>query len=97
VLIRRAYHLLQSFRIDPRMAMAAFAGVPAYIGTELLSFAHSKAEEFKLTTNLCLGDRYATAGVKDWRYFYQDLTVAQRIFAARPQRDIDVGSRIDGL
>src|SRR3982074_960474 len=30
-------------------------------------------------------------------YFYQDLLVARRIYEARPQRHVDVGSRFDGF
>ncbi len=37
------------------------------------------------------------AGVANGHYFFQDLWAAQKIFAARPERHFDIGSRIDGF
>lgn len=37
------------------------------------------------------------AGVAKGHYFHQDLLVAQFIFQRKPQRHLDVGSRIDGF
>ena len=45
----------------------------------------------------CLADRYDNSGVADGQYFHQDLYVAQQIFRARPDRHVDVGSRVDGF
>lgn len=45
----------------------------------------------------CFHDRSAAGGVAYGQYFHQDLLVAQWIFAAQPQRHIDVGSRVDGF
>jgi SAM-dependent methyltransferase len=45
----------------------------------------------------CLLDRYSSSGTTSGDYFFQDLTVAQRIFAANPKKHVDVGSRIDGF
>ena len=41
---------------------------------------------------------YATqAGVVTGHYFHQDLWAARKIFLARPERHVDVGSRLDGF
>ncbi len=45
----------------------------------------------------CLTDRFDGGGVASGHYFHQDLLVAQWIFAADPQRHVDVGSRLDGF
>ena len=45
----------------------------------------------------CLSDRYDASGVAEGQYFHQDLYVAQQIYAARPERHVDVGSRVDGF
>jgi len=37
------------------------------------------------------------SGVGRGVYFYQDLIIAQRVFAQRPVRHVDIGSRIDGF
>jgi len=42
-------------------------------------------------------DRLAESGATRGHYFLQDLVVAQQIWAAQPQRHVDVGSRIDGF
>lgn len=45
----------------------------------------------------CLHDWYEEGGVTKSEYFWQDLLVARRIFAAAPERHVDVGSRVDGF
>ncbi len=44
-----------------------------------------------------LEDYKAEAGLARGHYFHQDLWAARKIFAARPTRHVDVGSRIDGF
>ena len=44
-----------------------------------------------------LSDWQDQAGSASGAYFHQDLLVARKVFAASPQRHIDVGSRIDGF
>lgn len=45
----------------------------------------------------CLTEFHDNAGVAAGHYFHQDLLVARKIFARRPLRHIDIGSRIDGF
>lgn len=45
----------------------------------------------------CLEDRQAAGGTARGHYFHQDLLVARRVFANKPARHVDVGSRIDGF
>lgn len=45
----------------------------------------------------CVEDMADNAGVAVGDYFNQDLYVAQRIYANRPIKHIDVGSRVDGF
>jgi hypothetical protein len=42
-------------------------------------------------------DRFEQAGKVYGHYFHQDLWAARRIFAKRPDRHVDIGSRIDGF
>lgn len=44
-----------------------------------------------------LSDWSDQAGEVSGAYFHQDMLVARRIYEARPQRHIDVGSRFDGF
>jgi hypothetical protein len=44
-----------------------------------------------------LTDFAAEAGIARGHYFHQDLWAARRVFARRPPRHVDIGSRIDGF
>jgi Caenorhabditis protein of unknown function, DUF268 len=44
-----------------------------------------------------LTDRHASAGLAGGHYFHQDLWAARKIFQIRPERHVDIGSRIDGF
>jgi SAM-dependent methyltransferase len=44
-----------------------------------------------------LGDRHESAGATSGHYFLQDLWVARALWHARPERHLDVGSRLDGF
>jgi SAM-dependent methyltransferase len=49
------------------------------------------------TVDPILFEKTNVAGSAKGHYFHQDLLVASYIFEARPQRHIDIGSRIDGF
>jgi SAM-dependent methyltransferase len=42
-------------------------------------------------------DKYVSSGTAKGAYFYQDILVAQRIYANNPNVHVDIGSRIDGF
>lgn len=44
-----------------------------------------------------LNERYSDSGIMKGHYFHQDLLVARKIYANKPLRHIDIGSRIDGF
>ena len=45
----------------------------------------------------CLEDRYSASGSASGHYFHQDLLIAQKISANKPQTHVDIGSRVDGF
>jgi hypothetical protein len=45
----------------------------------------------------CLGEATSDSGTATGHYFHQDLLVARRIFERKPERHIDIGSRVDGF
>lgn len=54
--------------------------------------------EFPIKDNYpCLYDKFDNAGIADSYYFIQDLFVAQKIYANKPRKHIDIASRIDGF
>ena len=44
-----------------------------------------------------ISDHKQQAGSFDKQYFYQDIIVAQEIFHKRPEKHVDIGSRLDGF
>jgi hypothetical protein len=44
-----------------------------------------------------LNDKFDTAGSMSGHYFHQDLLVSQKVFENKPNKHIDIGSRIDGF
>lgn len=57
----------------------------------------SKAD-FPVASNYFIfGERSADAGEASGHYFHQDLLVAREIFERKPERHVDVGSRVDGF
>ena len=54
--------------------------------------------EFPLYKNYpCLNDREDSAGFVTNPYFPQDMYVARKIYENKPQKHVDIGSRIDGF
>jgi Caenorhabditis protein of unknown function, DUF268 len=51
----------------------------------------------KVTISPCLTDYLSTAGDVTSEYFVNDLFVAQMIFDNKPQKHVDIGSRLDGF
>lgn len=45
----------------------------------------------------CANEFDSQAGVARGHYFWQDLWVARKIYARRPNKHLDIGSRIDGF
>lgn len=44
-----------------------------------------------------LHDRFDTAGDARGHYFFQDIWAARKIYGRRPERHVDIGSRVDGF
>jgi SAM-dependent methyltransferase len=55
-------------------------------------------KDFAISTAYpCLLDRRAEGGTASGHYFHQDLWVAQQININKPQRHVDIASRVDGF
>ena len=62
---------------------------------DLLRFRSSYTARLELLP--CLHDWYEEGGTTSSEYFWQDLLIARMIFSARPEKHVDVGSRVDGF
>ncbi len=80
--------------IRPLLLLAMLRQIPRYIRD-----CHTFRKQYKgpLYYNPALHDRDASCGFIESEYFWQDLYVARKVFAARPKKHIDIGSRLDGF
>lgn len=93
-LIKIHWLLSTQLAIDPLRLWRSLRGLPAYI-RELGHFRSSYAG--KLSYMPCLHDRFEEGGTTKSEYFWQDLWVARQIYAAAPEKHVDIGSRVDGF
>jgi SAM-dependent methyltransferase len=85
---------------DPRGPVGAVKNLPAFFADLRIFREREKTARSKLPFGLpypCLGQKREEGGTASGHYFHQDLLVARRIFARRPERHVDIGSRIDGF
>ena len=94
-LIKKLYWILTTqIGIDPRVTLRSLLGLPRYV----LDFLRFRAGyRGRLEFQPCLNDWHEEGGVTKLEYFWQDLLVARRIFAAKPNKHVDVGSLLGGF
>jgi len=91
----RAYWIMsEQLGIDPRRMLRALRGLPRFV-RDYLRFRSGYSGRLELLP--CLQDWHGEGGATRLEYFWQDLLVARMIFSAKPQRHVDVGSRVDGF
>lgn len=86
--------LSSQFGIDIRRGLRSLRGIPQYV-RDYRRFRRNHTGAIGILP--CLYDRFEEGGTTGSEYFWQDLLVARRIFEERPERHIDVGSRVDGF
>lgn len=93
-LIKLNWLLASQFGFDLRRLLLSLRGLPRFAADWR---AFRRGYRGKLNWMPCLHDRYEEGGTTKDEYFWQDLLVARRIFAANPRCHVDVGSRVDGF
>jgi SAM-dependent methyltransferase len=89
------YYILKTqFGFDPRVALRSLQGMPRYI-RDFARFRSTYPGRFLVLP--CVHDWYEEGGTTKSEYFWQDLLVARMIFANKPDKHVDVGSRVDGF
>lgn len=98
-MITKLNGILKQFGINLKQTYYSAKGVIPYLKNySKLNAELKNSSEFKISSIYPnLFDRFDTAGSIPLHYFYQDLFVAQKIFAANPEKHVDIGSRIDGF
>lgn len=93
--VRKIYWILSAqIGIDPVKILHFFSGGMHYIH-DLFCFSRSYKGLLRLMP--CLHDWKEEGGTTKSEYFWQDLLVARMIFEAKPQKHVDIGSRVDGF
>jgi hypothetical protein len=99
LIVKKIKLVLLFWGFDPRVFLYNIIGFAGYI-KDYRSFKR-KSKGFDIIPfgirYPVLGDKFKSGGSLTDHYFYQDLLVAQRIFENKPERHIDIGSRIDGF
>jgi len=91
---RTQWLLAVQMGFDVRKFVLFLRGFPGYV-RDYLKFR--KNYKGPLNFLLCVHDRFEDGGDVNSEYFWQDLLVARKIADAKPQRHVDVGSRVDGF
>jgi hypothetical protein len=97
---RKSLSLMKLFGIDLQKFHSSVTGLPSF----MRDYREIK-RQLKQPTNLfpigrlypCLDDKFSYSGTASGHYFHQDLLVASKIFQRKPERHVDVGSRVDGF
>ncbi|MGO9287501.1 MAG: DUF268 domain-containing protein [Polyangia bacterium] len=99
--IQRVYNLWNSLiAADPRMQLRKARGFPRFLRTLAqyrAAYADGPFPVRAADLYPVLDDFDADAGQASGHYFFQDLWFARKIFQRRPERHIDIGSRLDGF
>jgi hypothetical protein len=94
-LLKKVYGITSSqWGIDPRRFVRALTRLPRFF-SGYRRFRAGYAGRMEIFP--CLHDSSEEGASLSGEYFWQDLYVAQKIFAARPGKHVDVGSRVDGF
>lgn len=93
-LIKLHWLLSSQFGLDISRLLRSMRGLPRFVN-DWRKFR--KGYSGSLTWMPCLYDWYDEGGTTKSEYFWQDLLVARWIFDAKPQRHVDIGSRVDGF
>ncbi len=93
--------VVYAFGFDPLRALSAIRYTPRYIRDLFAYRSHKEyGPKFRLRLSVLypiLADYNDASGTASGHYFHQDLLVARKVFAAKPAKHIDIGSRVDGF
>lgn len=98
--LRRLARVSIFLGFDPRRCFKNITGIPFFV-RDWFKYAKSSPDpRFRVKIPdlfPILDERWAVAGTVGGHYFHQDLWAARKIYERRPERHVDIGSRIDGF
>ena len=98
-MFKKIFRLLSSLGIQPKEVLASLKGWPPF----RRDFREIKRQlrghqDFKITSIYpVLRERFESNGDLKRHYFHEDLVTARRVFENKPEKHVDVGSRVDGF
>ncbi len=92
--ILKLLRVIKQFGFDPVIFFKSIYNLPFYLKSYFLFRKNFKG---KIIFYPCLNDRKEEAGSTKSEYFWQDLLVANSIYADSPDKHVDIGSRLDGF
>jgi hypothetical protein len=97
-MLKGLYRFIVSLGINPKTVRTSIKGWPYFRKDLRIIKKQLKGnKDFKIAFLYpVLRERFESSGNLG-HYFYEDLTTAQRIFENKPQKHVDVGSRVDGF
>jgi SAM-dependent methyltransferase len=93
-LIKLDWLLSSQFGLNLQRFFRSISGISAFL-RDRSAFRQGYIGNMRLMP--CLHDRYEEGGTTKSEYFWQDLLVAREIYAAKPIKHVDIGSRVDGF
>jgi SAM-dependent methyltransferase len=94
IFLRLHWLLSSQFGIDPRKTVLSLRGLPRYV-RDYSRFRSAYTGRLEMVP--CLHDWYEEGGSARTEYFWQDLLVARKVFEGKPEKHVDIGSRVDGF
>ena len=94
ILIKLYWISAMQFGIDPIKFFKSFYSLPRYFRDY---FKFKKIYQGRLELVPCLYDWHEEGGATTSEYFWQNLLVARMIAESKPDKHVDVGSRVDGF
>jgi SAM-dependent methyltransferase len=98
-MLKSFYRFLVSLGIQPKIISQSLKGWP-YFRKDLRAIKKQlrTRQDFKIAFLYpVLRDRFLANGDLKSHYFHEDLLTARRVFANKPEKHVDVGSRVDGF
>lgn len=97
---KTAYRITCAFGFDPKRLVIGIRGIARYIYDYIKYSKNNQERSLKLSLGRIypiFGDEGQKAGHASGHYFHQDLWAARKIYQRRPEKHVDIGSRIDGF
>ncbi|MBT8195156.1 MAG: DUF268 domain-containing protein [Bacteroidia bacterium] len=98
-MLRKFLSFCRALGVNPIKTYSFFKGLPWFIKDyRNLKNQLKNNSDFQIKKlDPILTNKHESSGIASGHYFHQDLLIAQKIYNAKPEKHVDVASRIDGF